>query len=535
MYKKCIRFLRLNSAILSLMPTVIFPISIDSKIFRAYDIRGKAFTQITEDACRQIAYAFGKEMAKRYDLEHPHIAVGRDARTHSPLFEKTIIEGLLAAGCHVLTLGEISSPNNYFTVCTQKLDGSIEITASHNGKEDNGLKLQMRNAVAFCGEEIQKLRKSIDNNPHPIPLPLNGEGIKKALLLPFKGEGHPPVRQYSRAGDEGSIKEFDAVTPYINHLTNMFKSIGKGIHVAIDGGNGVAGPVYCQILKNIGCTVTELFIEPDGAFPNHPADPGKWDTLKDLQQTIIRSRGSPAGRSLGEGWKTAVDIGLAFDGDGDRLGIVDDQGNIRTADELLLLMAQHHLKSYPGAPVVFTVSSSGVLMSEISKWGGTPIMEKVGHSFVEHAMEKHGALLGGEQSGHFFCFDHYFHFDDAIVAGLTILKILSKASSPLSKLFSTFPRVYQSPESRPHCPDESKTRIVESITRHFVQTYPVNTLDGARIDFGDHALASIRQSNTSPRLSVCIEARSTEKLKEVEKIVWNHLTTYSEIQTSIVL
>ncbi|MBI3336176.1 phosphomannomutase/phosphoglucomutase [Candidatus Peregrinibacteria bacterium] len=464
--------------------------TIDPRIFRAYDIRGKAFTEVTEDACRQIAYAFGQELAKRYQLEYPKIGVGRDARTHSPQFEKAIIEGLLTAGCQVWTLGQIPSPTNYFTVCTQKLDGSIQITASHNHKDDNGLKLQMREAVAFCGEEIQELRKTIEHNP----LPANSPPL------------HPPPM--------GRVP-FDAITPYIKHLTAVFKGVGKGLHVVIDGGNGVAGPAYVQILKNIGCTVTELFIEPDGTFPNHAADPSKWDTLKDLQKTVTESHS---------------DIGLAFDGDGDRLGIVDETGKIRTADETLLLLAHDHLSRHPGSPIVFTVSSSSILESEITQWGGKPVMEKVGHAFVEHSMETHGALLGGEQSGHFFCFENYFHFDDAMVAGLTILKILSGAKSPISILCDQFPRVFQAPESRPHCPDEQKTRIVMSITKHFAKTYPVNSLDGVRIDFGEGAWAGIRQSNTSPCLSVCIEARSPEKLKEVQTIVWAHLRSYPEIE-----
>src|SRR3989338_10591693 len=170
---------------------------IDPRIFRAYDIRGKAFTQITEEACRRIAHAFGQELGERYGIDCPHIAVGRDARTHSPQFEKSVIEGLLSSGCHVTDIGQTPSPTNYFTVCIQKLDGSIQVTASHNHKDDNGLKLQMRDAAAFCGENIQKLREKIAPLPDPLP---RGEGI---------------------------VKKFDAVTPYINHLTTMFKGIGK--------------------------------------------------------------------------------------------------------------------------------------------------------------------------------------------------------------------------------------------------------------------------------------------------------------------
>lgn len=456
---------------------------IDHRIFRAYDIRGKAHEQLTEEACLLIGQAFGTVLFERTGNDHPTVCVGRDARTHGPALEAALIQGLMQSGCQVILIGETPSPVNYFTVCTQELDGGVQVTASHNPPEDNGLKLSLQDAEAFSGDDLQDLRIRIS------------EGRLRSA--------------------EGSTEPFDALTPYIQYLTSMFDGYGSGLSVAVDGGNGIAGPTACSVLRRIGAEVTELYIEPDGNFPNHAADPSKYDTLKDLQQTMQEH---------------TLSLGFAFDGDGDRLGLVDEHGKIVTADETLLLLSQDHLERFAGAPIVFTVSNSGMLDSEIRARGGEPVMCKVGHSFVEHAMREHDSLLGGEQSGHFFCGEDYFAFDDALVAALRLLMILKKSGKTLSQLCAEFPRVHQSEERRPSVPDEHKFRIVEEVTRHFQNGHDVVTLDGARIEFGDGAWAGIRASNTSPRISICIEARSPERLNEIEKIVLEHLKEYPEIE-----
>ena len=265
--------------------------SLDPHIFRAYDIRGKAHTQLTEEGCAAIAQAFGTVLRRRYAMDHPTVAVGLDARTHGPGFERAVVRGLVAAGCNVLRIGATPSPVNYFTICDRHLDGGIQITASHNPKDDNGLKLQTRHAEAFSGEDLQALRRQIEA----------GDMI----------EGN------------GSTEEIDALSPYVALLTERFAGAAQGMRIAVDGGNGIAGPTACRVLKALGATVTELFIEPDGTFPNHAADPSKHATLADLQRAVVSGN---------------LDIGLAFDGDGDRIGIVDDAGRILTADETLLLL-----------------------------------------------------------------------------------------------------------------------------------------------------------------------------------------------------
>jgi phosphomannomutase/phosphoglucomutase len=453
------------------------------EIFRAYDIRGKAHSQLSEDACLLIGKGFGTVLRRRYKVDHPTVAVGRDARTHGPALETALIEGLLSTGCTVLTIGDTPSPVNYFALCHAHLDGGVQVTASHNPKDDNGLKLQLRDAEAYSGDDLQALREQIE-------------------------------RQDFLTG-VGSQKSFDAVTPYLTFLKTSFGTAGQGLSVVVDGGNGIAGPVNCRALRAAGATVAELYTEPDGEFPNHPADPSKHSTLRELQDLVK---------------KTGASLGFAFDGDGDRMGLVDEKGAICSADEILLLLAKDHLSRHPGSPVIFTVSNSGILQTEIEKWGGKPVMCKVGHSYVEHAMREHGALLGGEQSGHFFCGEDYFGFDDALVACLHVLRIVHESGKPLSDLMAAFPRVYQVPELRPHCPDDQKAEVIASITKHFSQDYPVLTLDGARIDFGEGAWAGIRQSNTSPCISVCIEARSRAKLTDIEAIVLAHLKTYPALE-----
>lgn len=464
--------------------TPMILVMIDPHIFRAYDIRGKALTQLTEEACFLIGRAFGTVLQEKYGKEHPHptVAVGRDARTHSPLLEAKMIDGLVSTGCAVKTIGQTPSPVNYFTICNAGLDAGVQITASHNPKEDNGIKLQLRHAEAYSGDDLQNLRQRIE---------------KKTFV-----------------DGEGTVEPFDAVTSYIETLATTFMDVGEGTHVVVDGGNGVAGPVYCEVLRRVGCMVTELYTEPDGEFPNHPADPSKHTTLQELQALVREKK---------------ADIGLAYDGDGDRMGLVDERGNVVTADQTILLLAQDHLSRHEGAPVIFTVSNSGLLETEIAAWGGKPVMCKVGHSFVEHAMRDNDSLLGGEQSGHFFCGEEYFGFDDALVASLRILHVLHHRKQSLSTLIDAFPKVFQSPEKRPHCADGAKAEVIAKVIAFFQKTHPVITLDGARIDFGDGAWAGIRYSNTSPCLSICIEARSPEKLQQVEAEVLSHLRSYPEV------
>lgn len=456
--------------------------SIDPRIFRAYDIRGRADTQLSKYAYEMIGRAFGSEVRKRTGKDSPKVCIGRDARLHSPEFEQAAIKGLLSTGCTVLQIGAVPSPVNYFTICEFGLDAGAQVTASHNPGHDNGIKFNLAGAESFAGDDIQLLRKRIDENDF--------------------------------VTGEGKLEELDATTTYVDKVSSLFKGVGEGLTVAVDCGNGIAGPINTKILGNVGATIIGLYIEPDGNFPNHIADPSKHETLKDLQKAVVEQK---------------ADIGIAFDGDGDRAGLVDETGAVRNADQTLLLLAVDHLSRHAGAPVIYTVSASGILESEIRRLGGKPVMCKVGHSNVEHAMQEHHALLGGETSGHLFCGEDYYHFDDACVAALRILTILKNKGKPFSHAFADFPKTFQMPELRPYTPDDVKGKIVTDSIGHFSKKYPTETMDGARIDFGDNAWAGIRQSNTSPCISVCIEARSQEKMNAVKAEIMDFLKAYPEI------
>jgi len=456
--------------------------SIDPRIFRAYDIRGRADTQLSDYAYRMIGQAFGSEVRKRTGKDSPRICIGRDARTHSPAFEQAAIEGLLASGCTVLQIGAVPSPVNYFTICEFGLDGGTHVTASHNPGHDNGIKFCLAGADSFAGNDIQILRKRIEENDMM--------------------EG------------KGTLETLDATSTYIKKVTDIFKGVGEGLTVAVDSGNGIAGPINTEILRNVGANVIGLYIEPMGDFPNHLADPSKHETLKDLQKAVMDNK---------------ADIGIAFDGDGDRAGLVDETGTIRNSDQTLLLLAIDHLSRHPGASVVHTVSASGILKSEIERLGGKPVMCKVGHSNVEHAMQDSHSLLGGETSGHLFCGEGYYHFDDACVAALRLITILKNGGKPLSAHFADFPKTYQMPPLRPYTPDDVKGKIVADSIEHFSKKYPTETMDGARIDFGNNAWAGIRQSNTSPCIDLCVEARTPEKMEEVKAEVMEFLKAYPQI------
>lgn len=455
--------------------------TIDPHIFRAYDIRGKAHAQLSEEACELIGKGFGSILREKYSVEHPTVILGRDARTHSPLLEDAMRRGLVSTGCFVFDIGQTPSPVNYFTICSLSTHAGVQITASHNPKDDNGVKLQTRDAEAFSGEDLQVLRKRIDAG--------------------------------NFLAGEGKSEQLDAINPYLEFLEDRFDGIGAKRKIVVDCGNGVTGPVNIDALKRAGVTVVPMYETPDGNFPNHQPDPSKWDTLSELQLRVVQED---------------ADFGIAFDGDGDRMGIVDERGEIRSADEILLLLAENTLKRFPASPVVFTVSNSEILNTEVIRLKGIPVMAKVGHSFVEHAMREHGAKIGGEQSGHFFCAEDYYGFDDALVASFRFIGALEGKS--VTDAMAHFPKVFQAPEIRPFCPDEKKAEVITKVTEHFSRSFPVNTLDGARIDFGDGAWAGIRMSNTSPCLSICMEARTPEKLEEVKKEVLEHMGIYEEVK-----
>jgi len=466
---------------------------IPQNIFRAYDIRGLYPNELNADVAELIGKGFGTYIVRNLDSrlhgnDRMKVVVGRDGRTHSPELHEAFVKGLTATGCQVTTVGLTPSPLLYFANTMGGFDAGCNITASHNPAEFNGFKLVAREGHAIYGEQIQEIYKIIDKGDFEI-----------------RGGSSP-----SAQNDTGKANFLDQ---YFAKIKSMFR-FARPLKVVVDTGNGVAGAFYPKILRALGHEVIELFTELDGTFPNHEPDPIVEKNLTALKAKVLENK---------------ADLGLAFDGDGDRVGLVTEKGEFVSADRLLMLLTRDLLSRHPGATLVYTVSNSQVLFDLAREWGGKPVMCKVGHSYVENAMHEHHAGLGGEQSGHFFLPEDYYGFDDALVTACRILKIAADSGKPTSELFADFPWVFAEPEMRPVCPDDQKFKVLERIKAYFAPRYTHSMLDGIRLEFGEGAWAGIRVSNTSPCLSVILEAPTPAKLEEVKSVVLGHLKTYPEI------
>jgi len=454
---------------------------IDQSIFRAYDIRGTYPKQLNRQTAELIGRAFGSYLFKLTAKTVPRVAVGQDARTHSMELFEGFVSGLISTGCEVTNLGITPSPYVYFVVTEGKFDGGCNITASHNSKEFNGFKLMKANAHAIFGEELQKVYSIIEQGDF--------------------SEGN------------GARKTADYAGMYLNKLKSIF-TYEKPLKVVVDTGNGVAGNLYPKVIKDLGHEVVGLYTELDGNFPNHEADPVIESNMEDLKKRVVTEE---------------ADLGLGFDGDGDRVALVTEKGEFVNSDHLLMVLSQDVLSRHPEGTLVFTVANSQALFDLTKSWGGKPVMCKVGHSFVEDAMSENGAILGGEQSGHFFLPEDYYAYDDALVTACRILKIISDTDKPVSTLFEGFPKTFSIPEIRPYCPDDRKFEILDQIVTHFKGQYPNTTMDGIRMDFGKGGWCGIRVSNTSPRISLIMEAESDGHLKEIQAVIMEHLKSYPEI------
>lgn len=455
--------------------------TVPKAIFRAYDIRGTYPDQLTAEGALLIGKGFASYLIKQLQIESPKIVVGRDNRTHGEELHSAFVEGLVGSGCQVTDIDLSPSPYLYFANASGGFDAGCNITASHNPKQYNGFKLVTKNAHAVFGDELQKIYQIIESADF--------------------------------VTGEGSLAQADYKAQYLERLKGIFPFERK-LKVVVDTGNGVAGMLYPQMIRDLGHEVVELYTELDGTFPNHEPDPIVEANLADLKQKVQEE---------------GADLGLAFDGDGDRVGIVTEKASFMDSDKTLMLLSKDALSRHPNKAVVFTVSNSQSLFNLVEQWGGQPIMCKVGHSFVESAMTEHGAIIGGEQSGHFFLPEDYYAYDDALVTACRVLKIAADSNKPASELYGQFPQTYSLEELRPKCADTVKFDVIEKIKAHFLEKYPCNLLDGARIDFGNGGWAGIRASNTSPRISITMEAQSPDELKHISTEVLDHLKTYSEI------
>ena len=450
---------------------------IDASIFRAYDIRGKVGPSITSEVAEQLGKAFGA-----YVAEHEggrDVAVGRDNRLTGEELKDALVRGLVSTGCSVYEIGLSTSPALYFAVGHWGLAGGINVTGSHNPADENGFNLVGRGNRPIAGDEIQDVKKIIEAGSFP--------------------------------SGEGSSESREVMPEYFAMLKQMTK-LARPLRVAVDTGNGVAGLYAPPLLRDIGCDLVELHTELDGSYPNHLPDPQMPENVVDLQEKVRESN---------------VDIGLAFDGDGDRLGVIDERGERHEADFVLMLLARARLDERAGSTVIVDVKTSQPVVDDISERGGTPLVWKTGHSNIKLKMREENVLLAGEASGHIF-YSENFYSDDALYAASKLLSYLAQSGKPLSKHFEGMPRWYTSPEQRVPCADDRKWQVVDAVAADLRKRYPANEIDGIRATFPD-GWALVRASNTGPNLTVRYEAKSQEGLDEIERELMATLRKYTDV------
>ncbi|MBI4116048.1 MAG: phosphomannomutase/phosphoglucomutase [Candidatus Omnitrophica bacterium] len=445
-------------------------------IFREYDIRGLAEKELTNETCRLIGKAFGTFLVRS---GKKRMAVGHDLRPSSERIKKALFEGLLSTGIDVLDLGLIPTPLLYFGVVHFKVDAGISITGSHNPPEYNGNKFQLADRP-FYGKDIQGLFESIEKNDF-----VSGKGT--------------------------ATKE-DVITPYLNRLKSEFHFTHRW-KVVIDSGHAMSGLVAPRLFKELGQEVIELYTNLDSTFPDHHPDPSVPENLEDIRREVIQKKAA---------------IGIAFDGDADRIGVIDELGNIVMGDRLLLIYARQILKKKKGGAIIGDVKCSPLLYEDIAKWGGRPILWKTGHSLIKAKLKEEKAVLGGELSGHMFFADRWYGFDDAIYAACRILEILDEEKRPLSELYGDLPKVFSTPEIRVEVSDDKKKfEIVRSVVKDLKKEYKVIDIDGARVEFSD-GWGLIRASNTQPVLVMRFEANSEKRLAEIRSLIEEKIKKASE-------
>ena len=444
-------------------------------VFREYDIRGLAEIDFDKDFALRLGKVLGTAIAEKGGKR---VTVGRDVRATSDSYAEAVIEGMAWAGLHVYDIGICPTPLLYFSLFHLDVDGGIEVTASHNPAEYNGFKLCVGKDTLY-GQQIQDIRVKME-------------------------------RQEFRERAGGKVEHYEIIPPYHSHLLADVPKLARPLKVVVDAGSGVGGPVAPPIFRHLGCQVWEIACTPDGNFPLHHPDPTVPENLAMLIDKVKKEK---------------ADLGIAYDGDADRIGAVDEKGNILWGDELLVLFSRDVLKRNPNAVIISEVKCSQRLYDDIAKHGGRPIMWKAGHSLLKAKMKETHALLAGEMSGHIFFKERYFGYDDAIYASLRLLEILANSGKPLSALLADLPKSVSTPEIRVDCPDDKKFIIAERATEYFRQHYDVIDVDGVRVRFAE-GWGLIRASNTQPALVLRFEAQSEAKLKEYRALIENKLKDF---------
>jgi len=445
----------------------------NKEIFRAYDIRGIAEKDLDSETVEKIGKAYGTYM-KRDGKKL--VSVGRDVRLSSGRIRDALVKGILSTGMDVIDVGVVPTPLVYFSIVHFKTDGSVMVTGSHNPIEFNGLKMNS-GMLSLYGDQIQAIRMLIEN-----------EDFEQG---------------------SGGLSTKDIVEPYKNMLMERI-NIERPFKIVIDAGNATAGPIAPEVYEKMGCEVIRLYCEPDGNFPNHLPDPTVMKYIKDLRKTVTES---------------GADLGLGYDGDSDRVGLIDEKGRVVFADQILALLSMEVLKNNPGEPIIFDVKCSQLVPEVVEKAGGKPMMWKTGHSLIKKRMHEVGAPLAGEMSGHIFFKDGFFGFDDGIYVSFRVVQLLSRQSRKLSELVDELPSFVSTPEIRIECPDDKKFAVVDELIKEFKTEYDVIDIDGARVLFGD-GWGLVRVSNTQPILVLRFEARTEARLEEIKNIFKEKLSKY---------
>lgn len=437
-------------------------------IFRKYDIRGIAAEDLDDDTVRKIGRAFGSRLVRRSGVEGLRVGIGWDARASSQRIFQALSGGLRSTGVHVVELGLVPTPLVYFAAHTHDLSGAIQITGSHNPAEYNGFKM-MEGKSTLHGPDIQDLRELIE------------------------------AGDFVDAEDGGSSEFPNLVREYIEWVKNDINPGERKVKVALDSGNGVAGVVAPDLVREIfDGEVIDMYTEPDASFPNHHPDPTVGENLEDLREMVVSS---------------ACDVGIAYDGDGDRIGLVDERGEVIWGDKLLIVLARALLAERPGSTIIGEVKCSQTLYDDIEARGGKAVMAKVGHSLIKAKIKETDAELAGEMSGHIFFNDRFFGFDDALYTTCRVLEIMSHTEGPFSDLLEGVPETFATPEIRQPCDEELKFEIPGVVAEEFARDHEVVTIDGVRVKF-EEGWGLVRASNTQPVLVLRVEATSAEKRDE---------------------
>ncbi len=446
---------------------------IDRNLFRAYDIRALAMgnePDLTPEIMELIGKAAGTYFVRK---GRKQMVCGRDGRITSPEFQERFIKGVLSTGLNVTNIGLATSPMVYFASCLDRFDCGSNVTASHNQKQDNGVKFVDTMAHSVFADELQKFPDLIEADDFEV------------------GDG--------KYNEESVFEEFYRV------LWSKV-TIDKPLKVVMDTGNGVAGAWARKMFESEFVDLEVMFEEVDGNFPNHEANPQKEKNMEDLKARVV---------------EVGADIGIGFDGDGDRLGVVDEKGRFHVADKVLALFAEDVLGRLPGSEVVFDVTCSKVLENHIKKCGGVPVRFRVGHSYIEERVDPDKAILGGEVSGHFYFAENYYGYDDAFLAALKLIEIVSEMDMTLGEWFDSLPEMVSSPELRLSCPDDKKFDFVaEAVAEFKDKGLNVKEIDGAFVELDENTWGLFRASNTSPNVTLRFESDSQEKVNKLVDIFY---------------